>query len=1401
MAVKANALNTLNRLSLCNGLWPALMLVWMRTCILGVLFACGLTALSAMTVKAATLNISYGCSSNVFDNLSYPGDTLIITLTAACKTQNTNYGNNVTLNSIVSSSGISKTIAVNTQYAVGDVFTYTVGPTLGASTHAAFSSLNGVNYYGVYARTPNVPTVTSISPTSGTTNGGTSITITGSQFKDFGQNSVLTTVVTGVTIGGVAAQSYIVSSQTSITAVTPAGTAGTASVVVTNTVGSNAANSLFTYVIPPTATNNGVAAQNLTVSGAMTGITPLTGSGGNGSLTYYISAGTLPSGITLNASTGVISGTPTGTYSNNVVVAVRDSLNLSASTTATVSFTVLARPTGSPDSTSRNLTVGTATSFTPITGSGGTAPLTYFISSGTLPAGLTLNSSTGQVSGTPSAASSTTSVTFGVKDANNVAPQFGATSSVNISVAKGAQTVSFTSSAPFRGSVGGNTYTPTASATSGLAVTFTISVGSAAVCTISSGVVSFIGSGTCTIHANQAGNVNYNAATQVLQGVSVVSRPTATAVTTSQTLTAGTAMSSFTPLTGSGGYTPLNYFISSGTLPSGLALNASTGAVTGTPNARFTTSNIVFSVQDANNAVAATTSTVTFTVNLVTPVLSGFSLSASNIVYGSSAPTITPPTSASSGAISYSSSNASVATISGSTITINGVGTTTITANQAASGIYDTASATASLTVTASSVATLASLSLSSGTLSPAFTSGTTSYTASVPYATSGITVTPTVTDSNATARVNGTMVSSGSASGTIPLAIGSNTITTAVTAQDGVTVQTYTTTVTRAATVPDAPTMGTATAGNAQASVTFTAPVFNGGAVITGFAMTCASSDGGVTGTVTGSASPITVTGLTNGKTYTCTATATNSLGTGAASSASNPVTPKAPQSITAIASASTVYTSVGTSTISVSGGSGSGPDSYAVTSGSCSIDSSTGVLTAGPTAQTCTVTATKAADSTYTLATATVSVTVVLPTPVLTFATPGTASVSMVASLTNAATSSLSGGSYGAISYASSNSTVANVNPSTGAVTPMGAGTATITATQAASAGYNAQASQTYTLTVNLASQSITAALSPVNLNVGDTGTITVSGGNGSGALTYSSSNMAIATVSASGHVNGIAPGSVTITVYKAADSTYAAASTTMTLTVSLIQGSCGSSMGLSFSSLPTQNLCSAGVASAVQSGAGQYSWTCTGNTGAASCNASWVNLPDGSTKGSVVVLPSSNQWILNSSSAQFVPVQGAVNSPQSPPPPGIQFPVGMLRFEMVNGVPGSVAAATIYFSAPIPVGAGYMKYGKSPDGFGCSGTACSQDHWYFLPSSQVQFAPDRMSVTLSIQDGGVGDDDLTADGVISDPGGPALMTLSESVTAIPTLSEWAMLLLVGLMVWIALCFCMPKGVRTEK
>jgi hypothetical protein len=99
----------------------------------------------------------------------------------------------------------------------------------------------------------------------------------------------------------------------------------------------------------------------------------------------------------------------------------------------------------------------------------------------------------------------------------------------------------------------------------------------------------------------------------------------------------------------------------------------------------------------------------------------------------------------------------------------------------------------------ASTDATLSNLTISSGTLTPPFLSSTTSYTDSVANDVSSMTITPTVNQANATVTVNGTPVTSGSASSIISLNEGDNTITTAITAQDGTTTKTYVIIVTRA--------------------------------------------------------------------------------------------------------------------------------------------------------------------------------------------------------------------------------------------------------------------------------------------------------------------------------------------------------------------------------------------------------------------------------------------------------------------------------------------------------------------------------------------------------------------------------------------------------------------------
>lgn len=100
--------------------------------------------------------------------------------------------------------------------------------------------------------------------------------------------------------------------------------------------------------------------------------------------------------------------------------------------------------------------------------------------------------------------------------------------------------------------------------------------------------------------------------------------------------------------------------------------------------------------------------------------------------------------------------------------------------------------------IVVSTNANLSALTISEGTLTPTFAASTTSYTDQLGIGTSSITVTPTVEDAKATITVNGTAVQSGTASGSITMNLGDNTITIIVTATDGTSQKTYTIVATR---------------------------------------------------------------------------------------------------------------------------------------------------------------------------------------------------------------------------------------------------------------------------------------------------------------------------------------------------------------------------------------------------------------------------------------------------------------------------------------------------------------------------------------------------------------------------------------------------------------------------
>jgi len=93
-----------------------------------------------------------------------------------------------------------------------------------------------------------------------------------------------------------------------------------------------------------------------------------------------------------------------------------------------------------------------------------------------------------------------------------------------------------------------------------------------------------------------------------------------------------------------------------------------------------------------------------------------------------------------------------------------------------------------------------------------------------------------------------------------------------------------------------------------------------------------------------------------------------------------------------------------------------------------------------------------------------------------------------------------------------------------------------------------------------------------------------------------------------------------------------------------------------------------------------------------------------------------------------------------------PNLEFPHGFFSFNITGLASGATVTVTIALPSAVPIGTQYWKYGPTP--------ANPTNHWYQLPMGDDD--GDNV-ITITLVDGGLGDDDLTANGVIVDPGGP--------------------------------------------
>jgi hypothetical protein len=147
----------------------------------------------------------------------------------------------------------------------------------------------------------------------------------------------------------------------------------------------------------------------------------LAATGGTSPYQWSLASGTLPAGLSLAASTGVIAGTPSSPVNAaTITVQVSDSGSPRQSSSQGLHLTIAPLPLRIATIALVNGQVGKPYSAT-LSASGGTPPLSWSLSAGTLPSGLTLNAASGLISGTPSATANAAALTFKVTDSSTPA--------------------------------------------------------------------------------------------------------------------------------------------------------------------------------------------------------------------------------------------------------------------------------------------------------------------------------------------------------------------------------------------------------------------------------------------------------------------------------------------------------------------------------------------------------------------------------------------------------------------------------------------------------------------------------------------------------------------------------------------------------------------------------------------------------------------------------------------------------------------------------------------------------------------------------------------------------------------------------------------------------------------
>jgi len=387
------------------------------------------------------------------------------------------------------------------------------------------------------------------------------------------------------------------------------------SYTATNAVGTSGAATVSITVSPPTLS---LSPASSALSGAVGTAFSQTFSASGGVPTYvYAQTGSLPTGVTFNAGTATLSGTPTqaGTFNFTVNVLNDGSsgTGIPFTTSRNYTLTVSAPTLGITPSSLTTPEVGISFSQQ-LSTSGGIAPYTYSVTSGATPTGLGLSGS-GLLSGTPTAAG-----TYSFQVTSTDAASFSTTVSYSGTTGAG-KPVTANSSATVGYSSSGNSIT--ASISGGTPTSLTVTTAAAHGTAAPSGVTGF----TYTPTAGYSGTDTFSYTATNAVGTSAVATVTVTigaptVVITPSTTWSATQGTSYTQtLTWSGGNAPYSAITVTG-LPTGLAYTAGTpsATITGTPTQNGSFS-VTASATDSSTPTPVTkTQTFTLTVGQAVPV-------------------------------------------------------------------------------------------------------------------------------------------------------------------------------------------------------------------------------------------------------------------------------------------------------------------------------------------------------------------------------------------------------------------------------------------------------------------------------------------------------------------------------------------------------------------------------------------------------------------------------------------------------------------------------------------------------------------------------------------------------------------------------------------------------------